>query len=156
MTTKTWSLLHLVAGKSIAAALVGAVGVGGWLLLAQNRFEKPSTVIHMVTVRWKQEATEAQKRKAIAGIEEMAAKIPGIKRIWLQPLRVQPEQVNGQPFNEGFNRENPYQGRVHCYFIEFESRQAEGTYAKHPERQKWYDQHYDTIREISVSNQATN
>jgi len=146
----------MVRIRPLALALAAAALGGPSLSRAQNKFEKPSTVMHVVAVRWKENATEDQKRKAIAGIEEMAARIPGLRRVWLKPLRVQPNEVNGQPFSQGFNLEDPFKGRVHCYFIEFESRQAEQTYAKHPAREKWIQENYDTIREISVSSQATN
>jgi len=142
--------------RLLALALVGIAGGLPQLARGQNKFEKPATVMHVVAVRWKADATADQKRKAIAGIEEMAARIPGIRRVWLKPLRVQPQEINGQPFNQGFNPDDPYQGRAHCYFIEFESRQAEQTYAKHPAREKWFQENYDTIREISISSQATN
>ena len=59
-----------------------------------------------MTLRFKAEATEAQRANAIKGVEKMAAEIPGVKSIWTNPLKVQ---------GEGYNA---------AFVMEFESKKA--------------------------------
>jgi hypothetical protein len=72
-------------------ALVAAAGVlsvfGAGVLAGANTFGTPKSVIHVITVQWKADATAEQKTAAIEGVKKMAGEIPGIKNVWLKTLR---------------------------------------------------------------------
>ena len=115
-----------------AAALVGAGYVAG-----QNKFGQPKTIIHISLIKWKADAPEAEKQKAIEGVKEMAAKIPGIKNVWLKPSRMQPRDYHT------------------AFVLEFENREAAVRYAEDPAHAAW-SKHFLSIREASISPQITN
>ncbi|HKZ53645.1 MAG TPA: Dabb family protein [Candidatus Acidoferrales bacterium] len=115
------------------ASLVFLAGVA----VGQNQYGQPKTVLHVVALKWKADATDEQKQKAIDGIKEMAATIPGIKNIWLKTDRVQPREYSA------------------AFAIEFENRAAADAYAEHPAHEAWYEI-YIPIREESRSLQVTN
>jgi len=104
---------------------------------AQNRFGQPKTVIHVVLYKWKDEVSDADKQKAIAGIQEMAARIPGIKNVWLKATRLQFRDLSG------------------AFVIEFASPEAAADYAENPIHEAW-SKSWQQLRENSVSLQVTN
>jgi multidrug efflux pump subunit AcrB len=121
------AFLALIAGVSLfsAGALIGA-----------NTFGKPDTVIHVVTVKWKDGTTQQQIDAALKGVEKMAAEIPGMKNVWLKATKTQ--------------------GPVDTAFVmEFESAAAQEAYAKHPAHAAWY-KIYIPIRERSLTHDITN
>jgi hypothetical protein len=124
----------------LLGCLLIAVFAAGWVL-GQNKFGQPRTVIHVITVKWKAESTAEQRQKAIDGVKQMAAEIPGIKNIWLKTLRVQSP-----------SQDKPYDAAI---AIEFESESAAKAYGEHPAHSKWYEI-YTPIREESRSHQITN
>src|SRR5258708_5900782 len=73
--------------------LLTAVFAAG-LLIGQKTFEAPSTVLHVVTVRWTKDSTPAQRQAAIDGVRTMAQNFPGIKRVWLKTIKVQGTDYN--------------------------------------------------------------
>ena len=54
-----------------------------------NRYAKPATIIHVVTLFYKDGTTEAQKKAVLDGVEKMAGEIPGLKNIWLKGIKAQ-------------------------------------------------------------------
>lgn len=119
---------------------VGGVGVGTWharSVEAQNRFGQPKTVIHMVVYKWKNTVSQDDKDQALAGIKAMAAKIPGIKNIWLKTQRNQIRDFDG------------------VYAIEFTSPEAAADYAESPKHEAWRKK-WEELRENSLSFQASN
>ena len=104
---------------------------------AENKFGTPKTVVHVVTLKWKPDASEADRQKVLEGVKEMAAKIPGIKNVWIKAERVQPREFNS------------------AFVIEFESREAADRYAEDPAHAAWSKQE-QAIREASYSLQITN
>lgn len=123
--------------KTTAAVVVMAALFGAGYLTGANTFEKPKSIIHLVKVKWTPESTPEQRQAAIDGVEKMAAGIPGIKRIWLKSLRVQPNDFNN------------------VFAIEFEDQAAADRYAKHPSHDAW-NKIYLPIRAESRSQQVTN
>ena len=119
----------------LGAILVSVFAAG--IIVGQNKFSQPKSVIHLVTLKWKADSTPAQQQAAIDGIKTMAAKIPGIKNIWIKPIRVQP------------------QGNTANFAIEFADEAAAKVYADHPAHAEW-NKGYLAIREESYSNQVTN
>jgi len=106
-------------------------------LVAQNRFGTPKTIIHISVIQWKAGVSAAEKKQALDGVKEMAAKIPGIKNVWTKALRVQPD------------------GYHDAFVIEFENQAAVDRYAQDPVHDKWTEA-FLKIREASVSPQITN
>jgi hypothetical protein len=90
-----------------------------------------STVIHIIHVKWKLEATPEQIKVAVDAVQQLPAKFLGIKRVWTKNLRYQ-----GQ---EGYKQ---------AIVFEFESLDAlkryEGSAA-----QKWWYELYLPVREDS-------
>jgi hypothetical protein len=119
-------------GVAAALALFGAGFLAG-----ANTFEKPKSIIHFVAIKWTAESTPEQRKAAIEGVEKMASEIPGIKRIWVKPIRVQPRDFTG------------------ALAIEFEDQAAADRYAKHPAHDAWY-KIYIPVRDESRSFQVTN
>lgn len=117
---------------AVAVAVFGAGYVAG-----KNKFRQPKSVIHISLIKWKADAPEAEKQRAIEGVKEMAAKIPGIRNIWLKPLRMQPRDYHT------------------AFVIEFENQQAAERYAEDPGHAEW-SKHFRSIREASISPQVTN
>ena len=121
-----------------ALSLAVAIGVfGAGVLTGKNTFHQPSSIIHVVTVQWTDDSTPAQQQAAIDGVKTMAAEIPGIKNIWIKPIRVQPRE---------------YQA---AFAIEFENKAAADAYADHAAHKEW-EKIYQPIHKESRSQQITN
>ena len=122
------------ATLSVAVAL-GLFGAG--VLAGKNTFHQPNTIIHLVTVQWTDDSTPAQQQAAIDGVKTMAGEIPGIKNIWVKPIRVQPREYNA------------------VFAIEFENKAAADAYADNPAHQAW-SKIYQPIHKESRSQEVTN
>jgi ABC-type glycerol-3-phosphate transport system substrate-binding protein len=122
------------ATLSVAVAL-GLFGAG--VLTGKNTFHQPNSIIHLVTVQWNDDSTPAQQEAAIDGVKTMAAEIPGIKNIWVKPIRVQPREYNA------------------VFAIEFENKAAADAYADHPAHKAW-EKIYQPIHKESRSQEVTN
>ncbi len=121
-----------------ALALAVATGIfGAGVLAGKNTFHQPSSIIHVVAVKWKSDSTPEQQQAAIDGVKAMAAEIPGIKNIWLKSTRVQPQDYNA------------------AFAIEFEDKAAADRYVDHPAHKAWA-KIYQPVHEESRSQQITN
>ena len=125
-----------------AAAILfaGGMAAGGWRaqsVAAQNRFGQPKSVVHVVVYKWKNTTSQNDKDVAIAGIKTMAAKIPGVKNIWLKTERNQIRDFDG------------------VYAIEFTSAEAAADYAESPLHETWRKK-WEELRENSLSFQVSN
>ena len=56
----------------LPAILVVVFAAG--MIIGQNKFGQPKTVIHLVTLKWKATSTPAQQQAAIEGIKGMATR----------------------------------------------------------------------------------
>jgi Stress responsive A/B Barrel Domain len=132
---------HWVVTIALGAGLfLAGVTAGTWharSVEAQNRFGQPKTVIHVVVYKWKNTASQDDKDQALNGIKAMAAKIPGIKNIWLKTGRNQIREFDG------------------VYAIEFASPDVAADYAESPKHEEWRKK-WEELRENSLSFQATN
>jgi Stress responsive A/B Barrel Domain len=107
------------------------------VIVGQNKFGQPKSVIHVVQGKWNPDSTPEQQKKALAGVKEMAGKIPGIKNIWIKPTKIQPTDFN------------------YAFVIEFESEAAHQAYGNNPEHDKW-SEFYNSVREESRNTVISN
>jgi len=126
---------------SAAAALV-------FVAFAANKFSAPRSIIHVVTILWKEDSTPDQQQAALEGVKKMAAEIPGIKNVWIKALKV---QGRGRPGKDG-KPGRPYDA---AFVIEFADQAAADRYIDHPAHLEW-NKTYLAIREESTSHQITN
>lgn len=105
------------------------------LVVGQNKFGQPKSVLHIVTVKWKADSTPEQRQKAIDGVKTMASKYPGITNVWLKPLKVQ--------------------GTDAVFVMEFKDEAALKAYVDTPAQKEWYEL-YIPIRERSQTHDITN
>lgn len=125
--------VRIVPGIGLLALGLFASGY----MAGQNRFGQPKTIIHVVEIKWNPGVSDADKQKVLAGVKDMAGKIPGIKNVWLKADRLEPHDFNT------------------AFAIEFQSRAAADTYAESPLHKTW-DDLYVPLRAASVSIQVTN
>ena len=104
---------------------------------AANKFGTPKTIIHVSLIKWKPNVPDGEKQKALDGVKEIAAQIPGIKNIWTKATRMQPQEYNA------------------AFVIEFENREAADRYAQDPVHEAW-SKKFLAIREASISPQISN
>jgi Stress responsive A/B Barrel Domain len=115
---------------AVCAALILAAA----LLLGAPK--KPKSVVHVITVQWKADATPAQIDKAVKAVETM--NYPGLKNVWTRPIKMQ--------LPEGYKS---------IFVMEFESEDALKKYADSPAQKAWYEV-YMPIREESRTSDITN
>jgi hypothetical protein len=132
-----------------AAALLLALGAG--LQAAANKYGKPKTVLHVVTLYYRDGTTEEQKQAVLEGVEKMAAEIPGVRNIWLKPMKVQGTRAERQA--DGSFRMRPM---TDAFVIEFENEAAFKAYEDHPAHRAWADNIYLPIRGYSYTHDITN
>jgi cell division protein FtsX len=130
-------LSKIAVGVALFAAGMAAGNWHGQSVAAQNRFSQPKTVVHVVVYKWKNTASQNDKDETLAGIKTMAAKIPGVKSIWLKTQRNQIRDFDG------------------VYAIEFTSAEAAADYAESPLHEAWRKK-WEELRENSLSFQVSN
>ena len=121
--------------KVVLATLLSSAIFGAGLLVgaAHSEIEKPKSVIHVVTLDWKESATPDQIKAALDGVAHM--KYPGVKRVWLRSIKSQTKQA--------------------AFVMEFESEKALEDYADSDAQKEWYKL-YLPIRERSITSDITN
>ncbi len=100
--------------------------------------QAPTTVIHIIQVKWKVEATPEQVKAAVEAVQQLPIKYPGIRRVWTKNLKYQ-----GQ---EGFKQ---------AIVMEFESQDSLRKYEGSP-AQKWWYELYMPVREDSRTDDISN
>jgi hypothetical protein len=75
--------------KYLLACLLGAALLAGTSLSAQTTDTAPKTVIHVVTIKWKPDATPEKIQAALDGAKALPAAYPGIKHVWTRAIKVQ-------------------------------------------------------------------
>ena len=128
---------NMLTAKTVLTAFLAIALMGAGALFAANKYGKPTSVIHVVTVKWKAGTTPDQIKAALAGVEKVAATYPGVKNVWIKTLKVQ---------GEGYNN---------AFVMEFESEDALKKYADSPAQKEWYKV-YLPIREVSTTHDITN
>ncbi len=130
--------VHLTKTARLFSALVFAAALfASGYITGQNRFGQPKTIVHLVEIKWNPGVTDAQKQDVIDGIRDMAAKIPGIRNVWLKADRLEPRDFSW------------------AYAIEFRDRDAADNYAESALHEAW-EKRYVPLRYTSISIQVTN
>lgn len=125
----TWKTISVTT----VALSVFAVGV----LLGQSY--KPTSVIHVVTVKWNADATDAQISEALKGVETIAQKYDGVSRVWTRSIKAQGQES----------------GVTAAFVMEFESEKALTDYTGSDAQKEWYEV-YLPARELSRTFDITN
>ena len=108
--------------------------------------EKPKSVIHVVTLRWKDGVTEAQIKEVMSALESAAATYPGITRIWTRALSVQGAPIGTCPDCKPV---------THAFVMEFESEDALKKYRNSDAQKAFYKTYLDR-RDQSRTHDITN
>src|SRR5450755_530514 len=94
------------AAKILGGVLAALCLFAGGYVAGQAKFGQPKTVLHVVELKWRPGVPQMEKDAAMAGIQDMAAKMPGIKNIWIKWDRLEPRDFSA------------------AFAIEFRSREA--------------------------------
>jgi hypothetical protein len=137
MQLKKRGVIQIAAAGTLFLAGMAAGSVATQRVSALNKFGQPKTVVHVVAYKFRDATSQNEQDQAIAGIKDMAAKIPGIKNIWLKTERNQIRDWSG------------------VYIIEFTSAEAAADYAESPIHDAWRKK-WEQLRENSVSFQVSN
>jgi len=137
MELKKRGMIQIAAACALFLAGMAAGNPASQHASALNKFGQPKTVIHVVAYKFRDATSQNDQDQAIAGIKDMAAKIPGIKNIWLKTERNQIRDWSG------------------VYIIEFTSAEAAADYAESPIHDAWRKK-WEQLRETSVSFQVSN
>lgn len=96
----------------------------------------PKSVIHVVTVSWKEGTKPEQIKAALDGVKALPAAYKGITRVWVKSIKVQG-------------------GKANAFVMEFVDEAALTAYADSPAQKEWYKT-YMPIREESTTFDITN
>ena len=96
----------------------------------------PKTLIHVVTVAFKEGTTPEQIKAALDGAQKLPSQFSGITRVWTKTVKAQ----------------GP---RTHAIVMEFTGEQALKEYAGSDAQKEWYKV-YEAIREASWTFDITN
>lgn len=107
------------------------------LLLSAFAAFGEGSVIHVVTIKWKQGTTPQQIKAALDGVKTVKKEYPKIKNVWTKSIKVQGD------------------GYTHAIAMEFESEKALTDYAGSDAQKNWYKV-YMNIREESTTHDITN
>ncbi|MDI1248681.1 MAG: Dabb family protein [Lacunisphaera sp.] len=102
----------------------------------------PKSVIHVVTVKFKDTATPEQIQAALDGVKALPAAYPGITRVWVKSIKVQ-------------NAPGTEKKRTHAFVMEFADEAAFKAYTDSPAQKEWYKV-YVPVREQSTTHDITN
>lgn len=127
-------MLNPMRRMLVALTILAALATGQ--AFGANR---PKTVIHVINVKFKPEASKADIDKAISAIDTVVGKYKGVKNVWLNPITV---QGGASKF-------------THVLVMEFESVEALKKYTDSPEQKEWYKL-WLPIRELSNTHDVTN
>lgn len=120
--------------KSVILFIAVALFTSGVVIGAQG-VERPSSVIHVVTLDWAEGSTKEDQQKALDGVAQLAADYDGITRVWLRSIKSQTKEA--------------------AFVMEFKDEQALEDYAGSDAQAKWYEV-YKPARGRSVTSDITN
>ena len=102
----------------------------------------PKSVIHVVTVAWKEGTTAEQIQAALDGAQALPASFKGITRVWTKTLKAQ-------------NAQEVVKKRTHIIVMEFADEKALADYSGSDAQKEWYKV-YTNIRERSNTHDISN
>ncbi len=118
---------------SLLVALLLSLGTSAALAQSETA---PKSVIHVVTVSFKEGTTPDQIQAALKGAQELPKNFKGITRVWTRTIKAQGD-------------------RTHAIVMEFASEQALKDYAGSDAQKEWYKA-YTPIRAQSTTFDITN
>lgn len=136
--------------KKLLLLSTALVALGAGVAVAANKYGKPQSIIHIVTLYYKDGTTAEQKKAVLDGVEKMAAEIPGIKNVWLKSIKVQGAYYEKQ--EDGSMKARPY---TDAFVMEFENEAAFKAYDDHPAHRAW-EKIYVPVRGRSATSDITN
>ena len=143
--------------KTAAVVGLALLAVGAAAGYAANRFNKPRSVIHVVTLYYKDGTTDEQKKAVLSAVEKMAGEMPGIRNVWLKSTKVQGAYM--EKITEGKDKSSEVSYKTHpftdAFVIEFEDQAAFDKYADHPAH-KAFEEAYVPVRGRSSTHDITN
>lgn len=119
----------------VSFLLTGLLAIGS-AVAAQPSATAPKTLIHVVTVSWKDGTTPEQIQAALDGAHKLPSQFAGITRVWTKTVKAQGE-------------------RTHAIVMEFAGEQALKDYAGSDAQKEWYKS-YIPIRRASTTFDITN
>lgn len=137
MTSTIKRIVQIALGAGLFIAGMATGSLHARRVAAQNKFGQPKTVLHFVIYKFKDATSNNDRDVAINGIKDMAAKIPGIKNVWIKTERNQIKDFSG------------------VYAIEFKDAEAAADYAESPVHEAW-SKKWQNLRENSLSFQISN
>ena len=127
--------------KLLALVLtVAALSFGTASALAADT--APKSIIHVVTVAWKEGTKPEQIQAALDGAKALPAAYPGITRVWTKTIKFQ-------------NAAEVVKKRTHLIVMEFADEKAFADYTDSPAQKEWYKL-YLPIRDASTTHDVTN
>ena len=96
----------------------------------------PATIVHVITVEWKESATPAQIQAALDGVQALPGKYSGLVHVWTKAIKVQGAAKN-------------------AIVMEFADAAAFKAYTDSPAQKEWYKT-YLPIRKKSTTFDITN
>ena len=121
--------------KTLLLTVVAAVALT--MGTVEAKAKKPTTVVHVITIKWKEGTTPEQIASALKGAETVSNTYKGITRVWTKALKVQGS------------------GYTHAIVMEFKSEQALKDYTDSPAQKEWY-KIYLPLRGESTTHDITN
>ncbi len=120
--------------------LVGVLTLGASIASAADT--APKSVIHVITVAFKDGTTPAQITAMLEGVKKLPADYAGITHVWTNAIKVQ-------------NPEGAKVKKTHVIVMEFASEQALKNYTDSAAQKKWYEL-YLPLRDVSTTYDITN
>ncbi len=102
----------------------------------------PKSIIHVVTVAWKPDATPQQIQAALDAVKAMPAKYQGLTRTWTKTVKIQ-------------NQKGAENKLTHVIAMEFADEAAFKAYTDSPAQLDWY-KIYQPIRLTSTTHDVSN
>lgn len=121
--------------KHLLLTAVAAVALS--MAPAHAAAAKPNSVVHVITIKWKEGTTPEQIASALKGAETVANTYKGITRIWTRAIKVQGS------------------GYTHAIVMEFKDEKALKDYTDSPAQKEWY-KIYLPLRGESTTHDITN
>ena len=122
--------------KKIILTLLAAAALTLGATTATAADAAPKSVIHVVSVKWKADATPEQIKAALDGVHAMQKAFPGITRVWTNAIKKQGDWS-------------------HVFVMEFASEQALKDYSGSDAQKEWYKV-YLPVRDRSNTHDITN